>query len=116
MPYCPKCRDEFQDWVKVCPDCSVDLVDELPALPERETYQGSLVHIATAPNEAVANMWSGVLEEHGIRCSLKGGGLQAAGYASPLAVNWESHVLESQAKEASEIFAPFLENQHVAEP
>ena len=121
MPYCSKCRYEFQDWVKVCSNCSVDLVDELPALPERETYQGSLdqgslVHIATASNEVVANMWSGILKEHGIRCLLKGGGLQATGYASPLTVNWEIHVLESRAEEASEVLAPFLEDQHVAEP
>ena len=32
MPYCPKCRDEFEDWVKVCPDCNVTLVDELPEM------------------------------------------------------------------------------------
>ena len=110
MPYCPKCCDEFQDWVKVCPDCSVNLVDKLPTLPEREMYQGPLVHIATALNEAVANMWSGILEEHGIRCLLKGGGLQASLYASPLAVNWEIHVLESKAEEALEVLAPFLED------
>jgi len=32
-----------------------------------------IVHIATAPNELVAKMWSGILEERGIRCLLKGG-------------------------------------------
>ena len=64
-----------------------------------------LVHIATAPNEWVAKMWSGILEEHGIRCLLKGRGLQAAMYASPLTVNWDVHVLESQAEKASEILA-----------
>jgi hypothetical protein len=34
MPYCPKCKDGFQDWVKECPDCHVELVNELP--PELE--------------------------------------------------------------------------------
>ena len=28
--FCPNCRDEFQDWVKMCPDCHVNLVDNLP--------------------------------------------------------------------------------------
>jgi len=74
------------------------------------------IHIATAPGELVAKMWSGILEENGIRCLLKGGGLQASMYTSPLAVNWEIHVLESQAEEALEILAPFLEDQHLAEP
>jgi hypothetical protein len=110
MPYCPECRDEFEDWVEVCPDCNVALVDELPALPERETSDEPLVHIATAPNEAIANMWAGILEEDGIRCLLKGGGLQAAMYASPLSVPYEIYVLESEADTASEILAPFLED------
>jgi len=109
MPYCPKCHDEFQDWVKVCPDCNVALVDELPVLHRRELREERLVHIATAPNEIVANMWSGILEENGIHCLLKGGGLQAAMYASPLSVAYEIHVLESEADNASEILTPFLE-------
>ena len=75
-----------------------------------------LVHIATAPNEIEANLWSGILEEHGIRCLLKGGGLQAAMYASPLAVNWDVYVLESQAEKALEILAlDQLENEKQAE-
>lgn len=28
--WCPKCRDEFVEGITVCPDCEVDLVDELP--------------------------------------------------------------------------------------
>ena len=110
MPYCPQCRDEFQDWVKVCPDCNVALVDELPALPERKISDEPLVHIATASNEIVANMWAGILEEDGIRCMLKGGGLQASMYASPLSVLYEIYVMESETDNASLILAPFLED------
>ena len=84
-------------------------------MKDRESRE-QLVHIATAPGELVAKMWSGFLEEHGIRFLLKGGGLQASMYASPLAVNWEIHVLESQAEKALEILAPFLEDQHSVEP
>jgi len=42
----------------------------------------------------------GVLEEHGIRCLLKGRGLQAAGYVSPLVVDWDIYTLESHAEKA----------------
>jgi hypothetical protein len=28
---CPKCRDEFRDGIATCPDCGVDLVEELAA-------------------------------------------------------------------------------------
>ena len=34
MPFCPNCRDEFEDWVKLCPDCHIALVNELPPLPK----------------------------------------------------------------------------------
>lgn len=29
MPWCPKCRQEFQDTISVCPSCNEALVDEL---------------------------------------------------------------------------------------
>ncbi len=40
MPYCPKCRDEFQDWAKVCPDCGIALVKELPTLTKENSPYG----------------------------------------------------------------------------
>jgi hypothetical protein len=33
MLYCPKCRGEFEEWAKTCPDCQVDLVAEPPPPP-----------------------------------------------------------------------------------
>ncbi len=109
MPYCPECHDEFEDWIKVCPDCNIALVDKLPDSSRRKISNEPIVHIATAPNEIVANIWSGILEENGIRCMLKGMGLQASMYASPLAVPYEIYVLESEADNAKEILEPFLE-------
>jgi len=114
MSYCPKCRDEFQDWVEVCPDCHVALVDELPPLPEPPPRKGRndpLVHIASAPNEAVATMWSGILEENGIRCLIKSGQLRAAMYVLPYNQQCEIYVLASESDRASQILAPFLEGE-----
>jgi len=83
MPYCPKCRDEFQDWVKTCPDCRAPLVAELPVQSSptiRAASAGksakvneSLVRIADAPNQAVAQMWAGLLKANKIHCLVKGG-------------------------------------------
>jgi hypothetical protein len=109
MPYCPKCRDEFEDWVKVCPDCKVALVEKLPPLPETDETDEPLVLIATAPGEPIAAMWSGILEEQGIKAMLKGGDLGAAMYASTLNLPFEIYVLESQADTARDILAPFIE-------
>ena len=110
MPYCPKCSGEFQDWVKVCPDCKVSLIEEPPPQPKREKYDEPLVHITTAPNEAIAGMWSGILEEHEIHCLLKGGNLRAAMYVLPYNLSYEIYVLASEAERAKEILAPFLED------
>jgi hypothetical protein len=110
MPYCPVCCDEFEDWVKVCPDCNVPLVEELPPKPEHKVVDEPLVNIATAPNEAIASMWAGILEEHGIHCLLKGGDLAAAMYASPLNVPYEISVLASNADRATQILTPFIES------
>lgn len=34
MPFCPKCKSEFQNWVTACPDCHQALVDTQPPPPE----------------------------------------------------------------------------------
>jgi hypothetical protein len=84
-------------------------VAELPAEPEHEEADEPLVYVATAPNEAVANMWSGILEEQGIRCVLKGANLRAAMYYFTYNMTCQIHVSASQAERAKEILAPFLE-------
>lgn len=36
MPWCPVCKNEYVEGKTHCPDCDVDLVDELPEEPEEE--------------------------------------------------------------------------------
>jgi len=118
MPFCPVCRDEFEDWVKICPDCNVALDDELPPLPERkkaerktetdESLDEPLVEVAVAPNELIASMWAGTLEEYGIRCLLKGenlGGGMYRRYMEPYRI----FVLKTESEQAREILVPFIE-------
>ncbi len=109
MPYCPKCRDEFQDWVKVCPEDKVALVAELPPLPNKVKKKNDpIVPIAIAPNEITAKMWEDILKEEGIRCVLSssspGASVTLVFYA-PITIL----VLLSEAKRAKQILAPFLE-------
>jgi hypothetical protein len=74
MPFCPKCRDEFQDWVKVCPDCGVELVEKLEPLPERVRPASppplNLVTVATFSYPAEAYLASAKLESEGIQSTV----------------------------------------------
>lgn len=108
MPYCPKCGDEFQDWVETCPDCKVPLVEKLPPVTEEEFREGSLVKVAVAPNEVEAQLWKGILEDNGIHCLIKvAEGLNI--YWSPMALRHEVYVLESDEKQAREILGDLIE-------
>lgn len=111
MPFCPECRDEFQDWVEICPDCKVPLVDKLPPppLPKPAFNNEPMVYVATAPNEQIAYLWAGILEDSGIYCLLKSDNWRAAMYAFLTNHFYTIHVLESAAPRAREILAPMAE-------
>jgi len=111
MPFCPECRDEFQDWVKTCPDCKVPLVDKLlPLPPPRSLFNNEpMVCVATAPNEQIASLWAGILEDSGIHAVLKSDNLRAAMYVLLTNHYYTIHVLESSAPRARSILSPIAE-------
>jgi hypothetical protein len=118
MPYCTGCGDEFQKWVKTCPDCGLALVDKLPRPSEqerlaeqrrRERRKEPIVHVATAPNESVARFWAGILEDNGIRCLVRSTGLRPAAYVLPHSLQCTMHVLASEAERASQILSALPE-------
>lgn len=65
MPFCPECHDEFQEWVKVCPDCGRELIDHLP-----ETHLKSLpvklITVADYQFATLAYLSQAKLESEGI--------------------------------------------------
>jgi hypothetical protein len=112
MPYCPKCRDEFQEWVKTCPDCRVSLVADLPASPKpAKVRKESLVHIADAPNGTVAEMWAGLLKANHIHCLVKGGNFRAEMNAHSPFLPSGIYVVASEAQRAREILDGLPESE-----
>ena len=104
MLYCPNCRDQFEDWVKKCPDCQIKLVDRLP---ETKKENAPLVNLTTAPNEGIAVMWSDILKDNGVRSLIKNAAMNiyVQTYGSP----YELYVLEPDIEKAKKILEPFLE-------
>jgi len=64
MPFCPACLFEFVEGIKVCPDCGVELVEQLPPQQEADVKWTLL---ATFSDVVYAGMVREALENSGIR-------------------------------------------------
>ncbi len=74
--FCPVCKDEFVKGVEVCPDCNASLVeDPVEEAPPSEPVFVELVTIFSGEPMEVRVAMS-VLKGAGIRCYVKGEGLQ----------------------------------------
>ncbi len=65
MSYCPKCKYEFEDKVKVCPDCNIELLEHIP---EDHTANEKLVRLTKLNSAVKADMVKEALEENDIFC------------------------------------------------
>lgn len=56
MPWCPKCKNEYYEGIKVCADCGTELVDSLEELEkaEREAKEAALREQVEAYREMLA--------------------------------------------------------------
>jgi DNA-directed RNA polymerase subunit RPC12/RpoP len=69
VPFCPRCKFEYEDSVTVCPDCDLRLVTKLRE-PDRESplEYGELVY--RAADQATAIGARAYLEQHGIHAEI----------------------------------------------
>lgn len=102
MPFCPQCRYEYHAGMRQCPDCGVELVDELSP-QERTSPSGSLVTVYVAKDMTEASVIKSFLDEFQIE-SFIGYDL---GPAYPVG-QIEVRVAEEHVDEARELIAEFL--------
>jgi len=62
MPFCPQCLYEYRTEVKACPECKVDLVEELEEKVSTEDY----IEIYMVSNRMEAHVVQTLLQESGI--------------------------------------------------
>ena len=70
MPFCPKCRFEYKEGVKECPDCGARLVDQPPGESPPETP--NFVPLKNLPSRLYAQMLQEALKNEGIASMIKG--------------------------------------------
>jgi hypothetical protein len=73
--YCPKCRAEFVEGITKCPDCEVDLVEDLP--PEDEILYKDYATVYTTSDSGLIAIAESLLKSENITYAKKSEGLQA---------------------------------------
>ena len=80
MPFCPLCKAEYGAGTKRCPDCEVDLVEELPEEAdlegegEDEELPEDLVLLYSTRNKVYAEFLRETLENSNIPCYMRSAG------------------------------------------
>ncbi len=90
--YCPTGHGPFAEWADRCPDCGRPLVGREP-----------IVHLATAPNEPVAELWQSELRRAGIRTMTKALGPGFAGFGTDLPLEHALYVAAHELDRARQI-------------
>ena len=115
MPFCPKCRYEYNLGVQTCPDCETQLVDSLQSEDERPSSgvfvngagsDARFVPLPNLPGKVYAEMVKGALEERGIPCYIHhqgGGGIMRVSGTGLPATSVELYVPEDRYEECVEI-------------
>ncbi|WMJ85590.1 putative signal transducing protein [Anaerocolumna sp. MB42-C2] len=78
--FCPKCKCEYREGFKICPDCNENLVDSLP-LPEKNIEILTALNpikIKSVANDIDAELLINLLQNNNIPCFKKSKG--AGGY------------------------------------
>ena len=68
MAYCPECGAEFHAEIRRCPECQVDLLEELEDPSLFDSQEESLVLIKSASSSEEAIRVKQLLERNGILC------------------------------------------------
>ncbi|MCX7749443.1 MAG: DUF2007 domain-containing protein [Clostridia bacterium] len=66
MPWCPKCRTEYQEGFEVCNDCNTTLIEELEPLTEKVLEGDYAAYLMSASDEIESKILESLLEANEI--------------------------------------------------
>ncbi|MEE3467291.1 MAG: hypothetical protein VZQ83_02515 [Eubacterium sp.] len=70
MGWCPNCKNEYREGVTVCPDCEVELVDELPEETEESFAEPQPVVLMEAQDQEIGTKIVRFLRLNGIQSAV----------------------------------------------
>lgn len=107
MPFCPLCKSEYSPGTKRCPDCEVDLIEELPEEADAEEVDEDLpedlVLLYSTRNRVYAEFLKETLENSNIRCYLRPSGSfleEGLGYVTKKKGGFKIYVPEDKYEES----------------
>ena len=107
MPFCPLCKSEYSPGTKRCPDCEVDLIEELPEEEDLEEVveelPGNLVLLYHTRNKVYAEFLRETLENSNIPCYMKSSGSfleEGLGYVTKKKGGYKIYVPEDRYEES----------------
>lgn len=107
MPFCPLCKSEYGAGTRRCPDCEVDLVEELPEEAEsdesEEELPENLVLLYSTRNKVYAEFLKETLENSDIPCYMKPSGSfleEGLGYVTKKKGGYKIYVPEDKYEES----------------
>lgn len=116
MPFCPKCRAEYEVGIVRCSDCDTSLVNALPVeYPKKNPeLESAVVYLCSVNNELEAIILRDLLKESGIESSCREGTFIQ--YPHMLYPNYTGYgmndimVLDKDYKAAKQIAEDYLKN------
>lgn len=104
--FCPKCKAEYIEGIRLCPECNVELVAELPADPNPEFVK--LVTVLISSDRTKILLAKGILENAEIKYYIKGQVLDNLYLIDSFLAPTEVQVREDDVEKAKEILQPLL--------
>ena len=108
--FCPKCKHEYVEGIKVCPECNVDLVHELPDKMNIDTSPNlKIVTAFCSSNPGTVAIAKSILESENIQYKVKNEFMQVV-YGIGNTAPAEIQVKEEDKEKAQSLLLPLINN------
>ncbi|MDI6782624.1 MAG: hypothetical protein QME64_00835 [bacterium] len=116
MPFCPKCKAEYEVGVSKCSDCDIPLMVQLPEEKDEPVPEADLVPVINVTDESEAVFYCDLLRQAGINATFRSFTVPGYPMVSEQIAHWgEVLVLDDDAEQADQIIVDYLKTLETQE-